>query len=159
MKIVIRAIKPYWLYLIIIGKKTVEISKSRPMDELWNRTVALYCSKDLKSLRRIPKEDRIWMAKYLGKIACSFKCEKIDKIEIIHFTVLRRKNLYTPVSYDPDYLWLKHSCLTYDEVVAYGKGAPLYAWHVSNLKVSPVGAPCPGRPPQSWKYHFTDPEE
>ena len=155
MKIVIRAIKPYWLYLILIGKKTVEIGKNEPKDELWNRTVALYCSRDLKSLRKIPKEDRVWMAKYIGKVACSFKCEQIDKIEIRHFTVFGHENLYTPVSYDPDYQWLKHSCLTYEEVVAYGKGAPLYAWHVSNLKVSPIGAPCPGRPPQSWKYHFT----
>lgn len=58
MQSVLRSIKPYWLYLILIGKKTVEVGKDFPKSASWNREVYLYCSKDRKSFNRIPKEDK-----------------------------------------------------------------------------------------------------
>ena len=81
MKAVYRSIKPYWLYLILIGYKTVEVSKTFPKADDWNKEVFLNCSKDMKSFKRIPEKDREWMRKYLGKCACRFVCDSIEEIE------------------------------------------------------------------------------
>lgn len=61
MKSVLRSIKPYYLYLIITGRKTVELGKDFPVSPEWDRKVELYCSKDKKSFKRIPEEDREWI--------------------------------------------------------------------------------------------------
>ena len=80
MKSIIRSAKPYWIYLIITGKKTIEVGKGCPKAEDWNRIVEMYCSKDMKSFNRIPEEDRGWMRKYLGKVACRFVCDRIEVV-------------------------------------------------------------------------------
>lgn len=76
---VLRSAKPYWIYLWIIGKKRVEVSKNFPISPNWDKTVEMYCSKDMKSFNRIPKKDREWMCQYLGKIAFKFVCDYITK--------------------------------------------------------------------------------
>ena len=83
-KSILRAIKPYWLYLIIIGKKTVEVSKSRPSDEGFDGLVFLYCSHDITSFKRIPEEARGWMSKFIGKVACVFECDKVERINLCY---------------------------------------------------------------------------
>ena len=80
MKSVLRSVKPYWIYLILIGKKKVEVGKNYPKSSEWNKVVEMYCSKDMKSFNRIPAEDREWMRKYLGKVACRFVCDRIEKL-------------------------------------------------------------------------------
>lgn len=143
MKSIIRSIKPYWLYLILIGKKKCEIGKNIPQDPEWDRIVYLYCSKDLKSLRRIPKDDRVWMAKYLGKIACYFKCDMtVEALTKRPGTTIPHFNTYV----------IKEACMSNKEALDYAKGKTLYAWSISNLTIYNQGAQCPGRPPQSWKY-------
>ena len=79
-KSVLRSIKPYWLYLIIVGRKTVEVSKKKPSDEGFDGLVFLYCSHDLASFKRIPEEARGWMSEFLGKVACVFECKNITYI-------------------------------------------------------------------------------
>ena len=127
MKAVYRSIKPYWLYLIIIGKKTIEVGKDFPKAEDWNKEVFLHCSKDMKSFKRIPEKDREWMRKYLGKCACRFVCDKIDE--------------YRYGVYDGEFCYHiptvegEKTCLEYDEAEEYGNGKPLYFWHISDLVI------------------------
>lgn len=143
MKAVLISIQPYWVFLIIakimgwdVGKeKTVEVRKSYPKAENWNKVAKIYCSKDKRSFSKIPKEYQPFMEQFLGKVIGEFVCEKVERIEIRHFTVFGHENRYAAVGENPDHQWLKKSCLPYDEVVHYGKLAPLYGWHISGLKI------------------------
>ena len=119
MKSVLRSIKPYWLYLILIGKKTTEVGKNFPKAEDWNKEVFLYCSKDMKSFNRIPEKDRGWMQKYLGKVACRFVCDEI---------ILDEKG-------ENSDLLRFYGNLTHDELLQYGKNKTLYGWHISDLVI------------------------
>lgn len=137
MKAVLRSIKPYWLYLILTGKKTIEVSKSCPKSKDWNKVVEMYCSKDIRSFNRIPEKDREWMHKYLGKVAGLFVCDDITKIvtwQRTWFDILQH-----PIGTTTEYgIWnddFKQMCLTWKEINDYGKKKPLYGWHISQLKI------------------------
>lgn len=129
MKEVLRSVKPYWLYLILTGKKTVEIGKSCPQAKDWNKVVEMYCSKDMRSFNRIPEEDKEWMRKYLGKVIGEFVCDKIEEFSVGSLRSDDIENL---------------ACLSYSEMIDYfykpkeldGKTAKHgYAWHISDLKI------------------------
>lgn len=120
MKAVLRSIKPYWFYLICEGKKTIEVGKDCPKATDWNRTVELYCSKDMKSFNRIPKEYQEKYRKYLGKVGARFICDYVKEY------TSNERGWYC---YDLE------TCLLCDEIAGYGKGKPLYGWHISDLKV------------------------
>lgn len=137
MKAVLRSIKPYWLYLILTGKKTIEVGKSCPKSKDWNKVVEMYCSKDIRSFNRIPEKDREWMHKYLGKVAGLFVCDDITKIvtwQRTWFDILER-----PIGTTTEYgIWnddFKQMCMTRKEINDYGKKKPLYGWHISQLKI------------------------
>lgn len=131
MKSVVRSAKPYYVYLILKGIKTVEVGKDCPTSPDWDRTVELYCSKDKKSFNRIPQEDREWMRKYLGKVACWFVCDSIDIIAVYN------EQLYAVEHFQRNIL--QQSCLTVEEVKAYlGAKNRGTAWHISELKIYDV---------------------
>lgn len=129
---VLRSIKPYWLYLILIGKKILEIGKSRPQDENWDGRVFLYCSMDMKSFRRIPKQDQEWMQKYLGKVACMFVCDHIEDYQ--NMLIVDIKNTSDELTIKP---LLDASQLTLDELKDYtanqGPFDCVYAWHIAGM--------------------------
>lgn len=170
---VIRSAKPYWIYLIITGKKKAEIGKDFPKSPDWDRTVEMYCSKDKKSFNLIPEKDRGWMRKYLGKIACKFTCKTIDE--------------YNTSWLDGEDRLKDTTCLDDAEIMDYMNGytyRKFYCWNISDLEVynepkelSDYAYPCPAfnkqigscegckhqdedgecnayikRPPQSWCY-------
>ena len=130
MKAVLRSIKPYWLYLILIDKKTIEVGKSFPKADDWSKEVSLYCSKDIKSFKRIHEKDRGWMQKYLGKVACRFVCEKIYDITP-HFDTPTFPNQYIcGWDYGKEF-----DCLSFEELTSYLNGKEGYGWHISDLKI------------------------
>lgn len=150
MKAVLRSVKPYWLYLILTGKKTVEIGKFCPQAKDWNKVVELYCSKDMRSFNRIPEEDKKWMRKYLGKVACRFVCDWISEYESNFSSACDGE--IREVFYDSDdneriapiiaevgdkcgLMW--RACMSWKELRSYMGDAPktLYAWHISQLKI------------------------
>lgn len=135
MKAVLASLKPYYYYLVGEGIKRVELRKTRPKAEDWSKDTFFYMSRDEKSFSKIPKEFQEKYRRHFGKVGLRFVCDKIENIEIRHFTVFGHENLYTAVGENPDNLWLKHSCISYGEVVEYGKLAPLYGWHISDLKL------------------------
>lgn len=138
MKAVLRSIKPYWLYLILIGKKRIEVGKTFPQSKDWNKIVYLYCSKDKKSFNRIPKQDQEWMKKYLGKVACQFICNHSSYIDA-RIDVFGNKHLGNVAFLQ------KWMCLSDDELFDYlykgkNKNNGGWAWHISKL-VEYIGLP------------------
>lgn len=150
MKEVLRSVKPYWLYLILTGKKTVEIGKSCPQAKDWNKVVEMYCSKDMRSFNRIPEEDKEWMHKYLGKVACRFVCDWISEYESNFSSACDGE--IREVFYDPDdneriapiiaevgdkcgLMW--RACMSWKELRSYMGDAPktFYAWRISQLEI------------------------
>lgn len=132
MKAVYRSIKPYWLYLILIGKKMIEVGKDFPKVCVWNKEVFLHCSKDIKSFKRIPEENREWMRKYLGKVACRFVCDEITPLFNVATTSweLLAGNVHEYAK-----ALVRMACLTEEEMHSYAKGENCYAWHISDLVI------------------------
>ncbi len=88
-KSVMISIQPYWVFLIIAKKmgwnveqeKTIEVRKSHPKGENWDKVAKIYCSKDKKSFNRIPKLYHPLMERFLGKVVGEFVCDKIIDID------------------------------------------------------------------------------
>ena len=138
MKSILMSIKPYYGFLIIaamkgwdlakynLHEKTVEVRKGVPTSPDWDKEVALYFSKDKKSLARIPEEYRGEVAKLCGTVVCEFVCDEIENIDIPY------------PAWDKCYLnpVLDKSCLTYKELHNYGgSGKRVFGLHISDLKI------------------------
>lgn len=127
MKFLLRSIKPYWLYLILTGKKTLELGKTIPQADDWDKIVYLYCSKDIKSFNRIPEADREWMRKYLGKVACCFVCDYTEEYRA-EFCDLEYKNCMSKKCAKNDI----HKIIGYND-----EEAPIYVFETSNEREDP----------------------
>lgn len=140
MKSVLISIQPYWVFLIIARtmgwnipqEKTIEVRKDFPKDGAWNKRVHIYCSKNRKSFNRIPKQHQPFMEKLLGKVIGEFVCDRVD----INYPILIPN---TDIAlYNDEWVLgskLADACLTLKEIAEYGKGKPVYGWHISDLKI------------------------
>lgn len=180
MKSVMISIKPYWVFLIIANtmgwninkEKTVEVRKTFPQDNEWNKIGKIYCTKDKQSFNCIPKEYQPFMKKFLGKVIGEFVCDNIFSMSITYSDPNNRMSARE----------FSFTCLTYKQIIDYlGNGKRGYGWHISDLVLydkpkalsefaKPCNyncfAPCPyyrgkeydcekpviTRPPQSWCY-------
>lgn len=125
MKAVLRSAKPYWFYLICEDIKKIEVGKDMPKATDWNRIVELYCSKDMRSFNRIPKVYQDKYKPFLGKVGARFVCNMVDEYTFSNLEAEYRIN-------DID---IAKTCLNHPELIGYGKGKPLYGWHISELKI------------------------
>lgn len=144
MKEILISIKPYWVFLIIAKtmgwnidkEKTVEVRKTCPKDNEWNKVEKIYCTKDKQSFNCIPKEYQPFMQKFLGKVIGEFVCDKITKIarcgydnERIELNIvddnLKCKKL------DKGFLYLCQ--LSLNDIEKYANGGEVYGWHISDL--------------------------
>lgn len=115
MKSVMISIKPYWVFLIIAKTiDTVEVRKTCPQDDEWNKVGKIYCTKDKKSFNLIPKKYQPFMEKFLGKVVGEFICDYI----------------YENMPYD-----CEGSRVSVSELQKYANCKPLYGWHISNLVI------------------------
>ena len=64
-----------------------------------------------------------------GKVIGDFVCDRITDISVV---VRNCNENYNEVYHNDE---CKGSCLTWKELQEYGKGKPLYGWHISDLKV------------------------
>ena len=120
-KAVLRSIKPYYFYLICEGIKKVELGKNMPKSEGWNKEVYLYCSKDIKSFKRIPKEFKNKYRKYLGNVGAKFVCG-------FSYTF----NVENQYLCGPS---LEALQLTHQELCDYANNKTVYGWGISDLVV------------------------
>lgn len=159
MKSVLISIQPQWCEKIFSGEKTIEVRRNRPKLEP-PFTVYVYCTKTgmglygdrnhyvtditnfLKGDAAEGFERTSGLHKWNGKVIGSFVCDKIDEYEA------NERGWYI---YPQD-----ETCLLCDEIAHYGKGKPLYGWHITAPKLfdkprelSEFGIT---RAPMSWCY-------
>ena len=79
MKSVLMSISIYWLYLILEGKKTVDVRKTIPKSQNWNKRIILYATRNKRELMRIPFEFREKYRKLMGKVVVEFTCDFIRR--------------------------------------------------------------------------------
>ena len=117
IKAVLISIQPKWCNLIANGEKTIEVRKSRPKLETPFKCY-IYCTKAPKG----------W---------CWFGPPKLrrDGVVIGEFVC----KMITPIAYTMDGLAdvvdCDTACMEPLDFLKYGKGKPLYAWHISELKI------------------------
>lgn len=147
---VLISIRPEWVEKIVRNEKTVEVRKTRPKLDTPFKCY-IYCTQgnDARRLRGS------W-----GKVIGEFICDRVETI----------KAATEPYGiYDVDDQFVAQTGLANGALWDYGKGATLYGWHISELKVydtpkllskfdglrktkfgyAPVEIK---RPPQSWYY-------
>ena len=134
MKSVLISIKPQWVEKIVNGEKTIELRKSRPKIETPFKCY-IYATKSRD--RIVLKDDRVFeISKALtGKVIGEFVCDRVYKWECKN----RLEILESFPTWRASYMLfvddLEKTCLTYDDLWDYGKGKPLYGWHISDLKI------------------------
>lgn len=146
MKSVMISIKPYWVFLIIAKtmgwnidkEKTIEVRKTYPQDDKWDKVGKIYCTKDKKSFNHIPKEYQHFMEKFLGKVVGEFICDKITSFgfDTYYHTLTHRHGGYN-VSLEEcsEQELYNKSCLSFADIYKYIGEHYGYAWHISNLRV------------------------
>ena len=136
MRKVLVSLKPYYYYLVGEGIKKIEVRKNMPRASDWDKEVLFYMSKDVKSFAKIPKEFQEKYRKHFGEVGMQFVC---DNIEEFHEYELSPSKKFYEFEKARISLFLKESCLSYNEVCDYRKDLPyykpLYAWHISDLKI------------------------
>lgn len=146
---VLLSLKPRFGNLIISGAKTIEIRKNHPAVD-FPFIVYVYCSerntRNPHHILEIHSEGKIYRCN--GKIIGEFICEEI---------------ISSNDSATPNYSILEEgSCLSSQELSAYGRGKTLYGWRISSFHLydrpqdletlcTTEGKPI-HRPPQSWCY-------
>ncbi len=150
MKDILISIKPKYCELITSGKKKIEMRKSCPQlkppfkchiycsllnpktDWDWQYKPHLFSkSGQLKWIDGAFNSTFGWELAH-QKIIGEFVCDKID----VTYPILIPNTdvaLYTDE-------WVlgskaKDACLTLKDISEYGKGKPVYGWHISNLKI------------------------
>ena len=122
MKAVLISIQPKWCEKIFNGSKTIEVRKSRPSIDMPFK-VYVYQTKN-KGGNATVRE--VLNSVYGGgKVIGSFVCDRIDKYTFSNYEARYRIN-------DVD---IAKTCLTHPELIAYGKGKPLYGWHITEPKL------------------------
>lgn len=174
MKSVMLSIKPKYCELIISGKKTIEVRKTRPKIEMPFKG-QIYCTKGkLALLRDDNDEHERYKFEHWSRADFQEKCGKTllnskvigefvcDKIDIIVHSGTSNENIrlcffdydWTHRPLSNEYLYQTH--LTYAELDRYSNGGNLYGWHISDLVIydEPKELREFGltRPPQSWCY-------
>lgn len=178
MQSVMISIRPQWCELIAIGKKTIEVRKTRPKLEAPFKCY-IYCTKDSKD------PDRLWVLneqcrqKYdglttvcanlakseshhegNGKVIGEFVCDEIKTYyadDFVGAEDLDGTIITAPKDGEFAY-WIPEEgiCLSYNEICAYGNGKTLYGWHISDLVIYDEPRELSeykiNRPPQSWCY-------
>lgn len=116
-KAVLISIKPKWCEPIVNGTKSVEVRKNKPKLETPFKCY-IYCTK--------APEGWFWFGspnfRRDGVVIGEFVCKMI-----------------TPIAYTTDGLAdvvdCDTACMEPLDFLKYGKGKPLYAWHISELKI------------------------
>lgn len=145
---ILMSIQPQWLEKILNREKVIEIRKTMPKCEL-PIVVYLYCTNTPKyhhlyDLTYVNKGDTLYAVtqhnKYSlvpkgflnGKVVGEFICDKVTRYDeqVICGGIFYSDN--------PDVIndsFCEETQLDNFRLLDYGKGKPLYGWHISNLKI------------------------
>lgn len=145
MKDVLISIRPQWVEKIASGEKTIEVRKTAPKLETPFKCL-IYCTIARKNGQPllIYKDGTVCFGDYRnacnfnadGEVDCyigegyvigEFICDRI--IEYNYNSLLKTYTTEMPITN------FTQTCLNYAEINSYGKGKPLYGWHISDLKI------------------------
>ena len=122
MKAVLLAVRPEFCELILSGKKTLEIRKSKPKLVPPFR-VYIYCTKGDMSY---PVGNGMTCHSSGGMaVVGEFICDNIRSFDVP----------YPAYQKELDKAILEQSCLTYYQLHRYAYHDELYAWHISDVKI------------------------
>ena len=126
MKSVLISIRPKWVEKIVNGEKTIEVRKTAPQEVPFKCYIY-----ETKGATETPwvDEDGHFIYKGRGQVIGEFICDKITDISVV---VKNCNEDYNHVYHNDE---CKGSCLTWKELQEYSKDKPLYAWHISELKI------------------------
>ncbi len=156
-KAVLISIRPEWVEKIARGEKTVEVRKTRPKLET---PFKCYIYRTKGTIPHIINGEWVQM-EVGGTVIAKFTCDRVETI----------KAATEPYGiYDVGDYFVAQTRLVDGALWDYGKGATLYGWHISNLKIYDVPLELTAlrkpelptglryeddaikRPPQSWCY-------
>ena len=125
MKSVLISIQPKYCELIVNGKKTIEVRKTRPKIETPFKCY-IYCTigNGVKGDYLVPSSIQC------GKVIGEFVCDKVYSIKNRGFCF----SVATEGESITDEIARK-SCLDYDDMVNYLGDKDGYGWHISDLKI------------------------
>lgn len=127
MKSVLISIQPKYCELIVNGKKTIEVRKTRPKIETPFKCYIYMSQGDLKDLGSYSE----WIYKNRMKVIGEFVCDWITEITP-HCDIKDFVNQYIhgyPAILD------ENDCLSFQEMKAYLGNKKGYDWHISDLKI------------------------
>lgn len=133
-KSVLISIRPEWCDLIVRGKKTIEVRKTRPKLETPFK-VYVYCTKIPDWLRTVSYE---WQ-RLGGKVIGEFVCDEISRLT--HVAAMRSSapdKLYIEtLDFQYEYAdeLFRAACLSEAAVEGYLEGGDGFCWHISDLKI------------------------
>ena len=125
MREVLISIQPKWCELIALGKKTVEVRKTKPKIDTPFKCYIYCTSVDSMNLNEYVKIFQATVGKiddWHGKVIGEFVCDRICPI------------FYT-LDGLADVVDCNTTCLNPKDFIEYGKGKTLYGWHISDLVI------------------------
>lgn len=128
-KSVLISIRPEWVEKILAGEKTLEVRKNRPNMEAPFK-VYIYCTAGNLSY----EVNNGMMCNISGGklVVGEFECDRVETI----------KAATEPYGmYDVNDDFVAQTGLVDGALWDYGKGATLYGWHISNLKIYDMPKP------------------
>ena len=161
MRSVLISIRPKYVELIAIGKKTIEVRKTSPKIGTPFKCY-IYCTKPKMITKYVFKPEDY--PEYMrpektvfckvpdasspfcsevngnGKVIGEFVCDNIKTYYADDFVGAEDVDgtiITEPKDGEFSY-WIpeeKETCLPYEEILSYGNGKPLYGWHISDLKI------------------------
>lgn len=136
---VLLSIRPKWCELIASGKKTIEVRKTRPKIETPFKCY-IYETKARSDMPTFVDEDGHVLYTGRGQVIGEFVCDYINTYLADDF--VGAEDFDGTIITEPEEgefaYWVpeqEETCLTCNELNAYGKGKTLYGWHISNLKI------------------------
>lgn len=149
MKEVLLSIRPEWCELIVKGRKTVEVRKTKPKLNTPFKCY-IYCTKS-KLFTKSHYNGKIYVAtskKYQnslehngnitlsGKVIGEFVCDEITRIvrcgydnERIELNIVDQNLTIKKL----DEVFLSRCQLSYSDIEKYANGGEVYGWHISDL--------------------------
>ena len=127
MKSVLIAIRPQWCEKIASGEKTIEVRKTAPKEVPFKAYIyesrngghrCKHCNEKDSCYSYAPKNVGCYNGS--GKVIGEFICNNASELDYVY---------YWNNGYEFE------TCLTYRQVADYGKGKPIYGWHISDLKI------------------------
>lgn len=139
MREVMISIQPKWVEKIVSGEKTVEVRKTRPKCETPFKCY-IYCTMPKN------KHDNLVLTPFGYDVGsegayCNYTGNSNGKVigEFVCDRVYNLKCLPNEYSGKPSGTYeqfiCENSCLSFDDIKAYGKGTSIYGWHITDLVV------------------------